>query len=104
MSTHQPLDLAAIRARCEAAETEVKRLTEALQSIADFEPNGDIREITHDSESCDECKVWKVRNHPIQHSCDVWYREYYRREDDRRHAESTQHYGMRKIARQALDG
>lgn len=104
MSTNQPPDLAAIRARCEAAETEVKRLTEALEAIVDYEPSDDVREITHDSESCDECQMWKARNHPIQHSCDVWYRQYYRREDDRRHNENTQHYHMRNIARRALYG
>ncbi|RTK99942.1 MAG: hypothetical protein EKK65_08830 [Lysobacterales bacterium] len=82
--------------------SEVDRLRQALQAIVDFEPSDDLPEITHNPDACDECKTWAARKHPIQHACDTWYREYYRREDARKHAYNTQHYDMREIARAAL--
>mgnify|MGYP000611943554 CR=1 FL=1 len=88
--------------------SEVERLRAALQAIADFEPSDELPEITHNPESCRECKTlkaWATQKGTAGvrgERCDVWYREYYRREDARRRAQDSQHVDMRRIAREAL--
>lgn len=87
---------------------EVERLRAALQAIADFEPSDDLPEITHNPEACYECKTlksWAAQKGTAGvrgERCDVWYQEYYRREDARKRAQDSQHLDMRRIAREAL--
>ena len=56
----------------------------------------------HTPETCAECKRWRDMNHPIQHSCDGFYRLLYSRRDENARLEATQHYAMADIARAAL--
>ena len=87
-----------------ALEAENVRLRKALEQIESFTvPFFDWPPeewAKHTPKTCAECKRWQEMNHPVQHSCDGWYRLYYAREErsqmDRGDAD------MRRIAREAL--
>jgi hypothetical protein len=87
-----------------ALEAENVRLRKALEQIESFTvPFFDWPPeewAKHTPKTCAECKRWQEMNHPVQHSCDGWYRLYYAREERNKMARGDA--DMRRIAREAL--
>lgn len=90
------------------APDRVAELESALRGIANYdEPPFDWpaeKWAEHTPETCKECKEWRDRKHPIQHSCEGWYSLYYERERRREHQERCKQYRIKDIARAALGG
>ena len=85
----------------------IAELKRALQEIVDHNP-GDFdwpeeEWAKHTPETCAECKRWRDMKHPIQHSCDGWYRLFYRRQKINEDAHARSGYECKKIARAALE-
>lgn len=88
------------------AENYIQVLESALQSIRDLKvdqfDHPPEEWAKHTPETCEECKRWNAMKHPLQHSCDGWYRLYYSREKRINDDQERQHWAMRNIAREAL--
>jgi hypothetical protein len=89
-----------------ALRKRVAELERALKAIDEYEPkyfDWPAEEwAKHTPETCPECKLWRERKHPLQHSCDGWYRLYYEREKRNRDTHASSGYECKKIARAAL--
>jgi hypothetical protein len=89
-----------------AAEARIQQLEAALRSIVDLQvPQFDHPPeewAKHTPETCEECKRWRDMKHPLQHSCDGWYRLLYSRKNRIDRDQENQHWTMRTIAREAL--
>jgi hypothetical protein len=87
-----------------ALEAENARLRTALEQIESFTvPVFDWPPeewAKHTPETCSECKRWRDMKHPLQHSCDGWYRLHYARQE--RNQMDRGDADMRQIAREAL--
>lgn len=84
----------------------IARLVEALAKIQDYEPvpfDWTPEEwAKHTPETCDECRYWKDLKHPLQHSCDGWYRMLHERDRRNKDARAGVGWKCKSIARDAL--
>lgn len=87
------------------AAAEIERLRAALQAIVEFQPDREElgEEFGAEVAACEQCEVWRRKQHPIQRMCETHVRRTFAVRDSNAQSAAYQHYTLRDIARRALD-
>jgi len=90
---------------CGHRTVEIETLRAALQAIVDFQPDREElgEEFGAEVAACEQCEVWRRKQHPSQRMCETHVRRTFAVRDSNAQSAAYQHYTLRDIARRALD-